>query len=617
MNSTKSIKNSFYQPWIFFIGVSFVTLYFDIKSKDPFNTPKLIVLVLFATMYFGFVTTNMTSLLRTGDTYLKIIIFNVLIFWLSMLLAVIFTDDILVALIGDTQRRNGFFAYSALVVVFFATVSFINFITVNVLIKSAIITGFIFGLYGMFQSFGMDFFTWVNPYNSVISTVGNPNFASALMAVFSVISFFTLIRKDYSYYIRTLAFLTLFISGFAIIKSDSRQGLVSLGIGVLFYLSVFYYLNNRKIGVYICVGSGLILIFSVLGMLQKGPFASVLYKTSVSIRGYYWSAGYEMFKANPAFGIGIDSYGQYFKEFRKQDYPLRFGYELGSSNAHNTFIQFFATGGVILGLSYFVLIILVFLMGLKLVKNTTSINQKISLTILSSWMAFQAQSVISIDNIGISIWGWVLGASIVGLYKTYNSGINSFSGEKKVSTLKTFSIATSQVVSLIILVPVLIFAVLLNRAEKNTYLASGFAANATVEQNREASYIYALKVLENPLSDQNYKLTATYALLDTGFGNEGYINLKKLLQMYPRNEYLYLELSAIEERTGNLEAAIELRKKLSGLDPWNAKNYLKLLQLYKALDLPIKASEMNSKIQSFAANTDVGILSEKELKSGT
>jgi O-antigen ligase len=598
------------------MGISFVTLYFDTKSKDPFNTPKLIALILIATFYFGIVATNIVSLFRTGNFSLNVTLYLALIFWLSMLISSIYTDDKLIALIGDTQRRNGFFAYTALIIIFLTATILINFTTAKVLIKSVILTGFIFSMYGIIQSFGFDPIKWVNPYNSVISTVGNPNFASALMAVFSVILLFTLNQNNYSIFFKFFASLTLVLSVLAIIKSDSRQGLVSLGIGILFYLSVFYYLNYRKLGVYFAVGSGLVLIFAILGMLQKGPLASLIYKTSVSIRGYYWSAGFEMFESSPFLGIGIDSYGQYFKEFRRQDYPLRFGYELGSSNAHNTFIQFFATGGIFLGLSYFLLILFILLMGLKLVSSTSKEQHKISLTILSSWVAFQAQSVISIDNIGISVWGWVLGGSIVGLYKINYFESIKLSKDKNFIKSTKFSKEKSRIISIIVLLPVLFVCVLLNRAEKNTFLAAGFAANANTPQNREVAYSYAKKVLENPLADQNYKLAATYALIDAGFRDESYLYLNKLLNQYPRNEYLYLELSTIEEKNGNLDLAIVFREQLSILDPWNAKNYLKLVQLYKADGRYSKAVEINNKIQSFAANTEISKLSEFEIING-
>ena len=94
-------------------------------------------------------------------------------------------------------------------------------------------------------------------------------------------------------------------------------------------------------------------------MLQIGPLAQYLYKDSVSVRGFYWRAGMKMFWENPLFGVGLDRYGAYFKEFREVNYPLRYGYEITSSNAHNTLIQIFATGGVMVGISYLCVLILI------------------------------------------------------------------------------------------------------------------------------------------------------------------------------------------------------------------------------------------------------------------
>jgi O-antigen ligase len=156
-------------------------------------------------------------------------------------------------------------------------------------------------------------------------------------------------------------------------------------------------------------------VFALLGMLQKGPLTSLLYKDSVSVRGYYWRAGIEMFKDSPLTGIGVDRYGTYFKEFREVGYPLKYGYEITSSNAHNTFIQLFATAGVFVGIFYLMLMALIFYSGVSLIKQINLEDKKIVLGLLSTWIGFQAQSLISIDNIGISIWGWLLGGSILAL----------------------------------------------------------------------------------------------------------------------------------------------------------------------------------------------------------
>ena len=46
------------------------------------------------------------------------------------------------------------------------------------------------------QISGIDFVTWNNQYNAVISTVGNPNFAAAIMAIIATLNFgFALIHS--------------------------------------------------------------------------------------------------------------------------------------------------------------------------------------------------------------------------------------------------------------------------------------------------------------------------------------------------------------------------------------------------------------------------------------
>ena len=104
-------------------------------------------------------------------------------------------------------------------------------------------------------------------------------------------------------------------------------------------------------------------------MLQFGPLQQYLYKASVSVRGYYWRAGLEMLSSHPFFGIGIDRYGSYFKQYREVDYPLNVGFQLTSSNAHNTFIQFFATGGIFLGITYLALNLFVLYRAIIGIKN--------------------------------------------------------------------------------------------------------------------------------------------------------------------------------------------------------------------------------------------------------
>jgi O-antigen ligase len=110
----------------------------------------------------------------------------------------------------------------------------------------------------------------------------------------------------------------------------------------------------------------------VLGMLQVGPLEKYLYKDSVTLRGYYWNAGINMLRENLFSGVGIDRYGANFKLYRDPSFSLRQGYELNSTNAHNVFIQYFATGGLFLGIIYLVLILLMYFIHYQEVSQNLS-----------------------------------------------------------------------------------------------------------------------------------------------------------------------------------------------------------------------------------------------------
>ena len=108
-----------------------------------------------------------------------------------------------------------------------------------------------------------------------------------------------------------------------------------------------------------------------------------------------------MLMDKPFTGVGVDRYGAYFKQFREAGYSLKYGFDIGSSNAHNTFIQMFATGGVFVGLTYLLILVYVLRMGIRAAKHSTGDQQKVVIGLLSAWIGFQAQSLISIDNIDL------------------------------------------------------------------------------------------------------------------------------------------------------------------------------------------------------------------------
>lgn len=615
MKQQKSIAsiNLSPKPMIFLvIGVSLVTLYFDLKSFDPINTPKLILLLIISSLLTGQLAKTMkfTSIKSSKIGYMLILLVS--LFLGSSLISTLLSDSLLTAFLGDTQRRNGFLSYLALSIVALSASKFIDFKNANYLFKISVLTGSIFSFYGLMQISGRDFVSWSNPYNAVIGTVGNPNFASALMAIFTTLALASLFMKGIPLAYKFTALICIVMSIIAIFASDSRQGLVSLSLAILFFVSGYLYLNRRRIGLLAIAFSITVSAFAIAGMLQVGPFTSLLYKASVSIRGYYWSAAIEMFKSSPITGVGFDHYGYYFKEFRSVQYPLKYGFDITSTNAHNTFLQMFATGGFFVGFSYLLIVLTTLILGLKLIRNSNSEEQILSLGVVSAWLAFQAQSVISIDNVGISVWGWLLTGVIFGLASKKESDKTDTQSSNLRSSTKKQVLVMPFFITIFFLIPILVLSTLLIRVESNTVLARNLYENLTQQADKSTPLSrqlllllegHADYVLNNPLSDPNYKLQVANYLFIYGEKNKSFQILTDMAEQNPRNPYILGAVAIFATDLNNQNAAIDARKKIITVDPWNAKNYLQLMLLYKSAGDVSNSLIMKEKILSFASSS--------------
>lgn len=598
--------------WFLIIGISTVTLYFNTKAHDPFNTPKLIILLVLSGWLLGHIFNHYRKV------YLHItrkeFVFLVIpaLFMVTQLGALFFTDIFIVGLIGDTQRRNGFLSYFALTIVLIFCMISVNYYYALRVLKSAIIVGILLCSYGLMQITGNDFVSWNNPYNSMIATVGNPNFASSLLALISLIALFSLFNNEFSKLYKTVAACLIFVSLYLIVLSQSRQGLLVMLFAILFYFTVLVFINFRNFRIPVIITSLVVTALAILGMLQIGPLSSVLYKSSVTVRGYYWRAAWEMFLDKPLTGIGLDRYGAYFKQFRESGYPLKYGFDITSSNAHNVYLQLFSTGGLFVGLTYFVLLALVFFAGIQNIRRTSGNSQRFNLMFLATWIGFQAQSLISIDNIGISIWGWLIGGCILGV--NLNSlGVNKIEINGRDRSIKKNTLSLYQpTISALFLIPILIFSFNLHRIETDTFLAKAYADPAN-PANKPIVSNYADKVVSNPIADPYYKLLVSLYMVDMGDIESSHKVVSSLHEKDPRNLDYIRWLIEYEKSKKNLDNELEYRELIVNLDPWNAINYFEMGLIYKQKGDLVKMINMKEKIVNFASNSEIADKAIREL----
>jgi O-antigen ligase len=612
-NKTKSktLKNQGDRLIYRILAVSvIITLYFNTNLQDPFNSPKMWILTLLAASLCIYVFPSRQSVKTTksGSTYNKKIYFVIYSFIISLFLSTVFTDSIYTAFFGASGRRLGFLTYISLSIVLLVLIKFARNTSPRIY-APVLMLSLVLVVYGFLQGSGNDFVAWNNPYNSIILTFGNPNYASAMLAIFAAVLLGGCLEQQLSIYIKVLSISLVILMIVLIQNSKSRQGLLAFIIASLTQLVFIAYFKKKILGrlfIFLLFTS---LSLIALAMLQIGPLANLIYKQSVSIRGYYWRAAFEMFKANPIFGIGIDRYGEYFKEYRETNYSLTFSFELNSSNAHNVPLQFLAMGGAIVGISYALISLLVFIAGIKLILKSDASTRNYHTTLFSAWIAFQAQSVISIDNIGLTIWGWILSGLILGLYG--NSG--SLEEDINLSNLHTRnSLLTKQMVSYICILITSILCLFLYRGEA-LILKQRSVYNPKIEENRVVTKELGLQMINTPLVDPAYRFMSSTYLLTSGYEDLGFKILDELLTADPRNlDYLNAKAGFLEQLNRKNEA-IEFRRLIHKYDPWNARNLLTLGEDFKSVNDKKNMDETLSQILAFASNHPIAIEAREKL----
>lgn len=592
---------------ILYLILASITLSIYTNAQDPINPIKQIILILFSAWLLPKIwpKSKMTHVINFFNHRLNLLKI-LFIFLFFQLISALVSHDITTGILGDHQRRNGFLTYASLSILLIYTALNFNKYSYTSFVKFILALSTVLGLYGLAQTLDKDFVDWNNPYNNLILTVGNPNFASSLLAILGILLTAIVIDKYFGtiYRLTSAIILILFIA--LMVFSNSIQGLVVYAVGASglfgFYLYKKYGLNFQVI-IYIF---SLIICFSlaVLGTLQRGPFQLFLYKESVSIRGYYWRAAIEMFKSNPIFGVGTDQYGTFFRMFREASYPLRYGFEITSSNAHNVYLQFFSTSGILVGASYVLLIALIFkcsvhnLRESRLEKNSSLIYPGI----FFAWVGYVIQGLISIDNISLSIWGWFLGGAL--LAKTLQK---NEPGNLPIKSDLSFFLAPLFVFIMFVMSSFIL------RAETDMQSQMRISNIADTRENREYFIDATNKIYLNPFAPQFYKRIVSERLFDA---SEQKLALERINKLIQENSFIcenYYSRITINQNLDNLSAVIEDQEKLLKLDPWGAGNMYNLALNYKKIGDFQRMNQIKSLLLKFASNSKIGDMARSTL----
>lgn len=336
---------------------------------------------------------------------------------------------------GTMGRNTGLLCYASLLLVLLGGTFVSGTEAFKGIVNVAIAVGSISGLYGALQFFGADPINWANKYSPVIGFLGNPNFQSSLLGMGAIASVVLALDHSAKRSVRVIAAASALISLGVAAVSNSQQGLLVFVIGI----SILGYFKIKRLGKTILTSiyvSGLLItaLVSILGFLNKGFLSPYLYQASVTYRGDYWRAGWNMALHNPLFGVGLDSYGDNYRKYRTLEATLRRGPDVISNAAHNVFIDLAANGGIPLLVIYVAFLALAIHKIYKYLKSGS--KDQYFEGVIAVWVGFVAQSVISINQIGLAVWGWILTGLIIG-WKQETGDLQTFDTQKKLKKTKS------------------------------------------------------------------------------------------------------------------------------------------------------------------------------------
>jgi hypothetical protein len=416
------------------VGSALITIFLISGSvTDPVNVPKLLLL---GAIGFGAIAVVLQSGFLQLFKANRHIIIVVALFFLAMISSVSLSKlPISQNFYGAYGRNSGLLTYVCLSMVLIGTVT----IQANENLKKVLlglgIAGSVNLVYCLWVILFGDFIGWSNPYGNILGTLGNPNFIGAFLGIFFSVCMAFVFDVKTEFKAKLVLFFVCLLTFFEIYKSHAIQGRVvsALGLGVVLFFAVRSRFSSLFTSLYslVFVVAGTL---AALGALQVGPLTQYIYKYSVSLRGQYWLAGWNTGIENPIHGVGMDGFGDWYRRARDVQALTTPGVNTVVNAAHNVFMDMFAFGGWPLLLTYSAIMIFA---GAALfrVALRSKVYDPIFVSISVAWLGYQLQSIISINQIGLAIWGWVLTGALIA-YERNTRDLNSREDVKTTPALK-------------------------------------------------------------------------------------------------------------------------------------------------------------------------------------
>ncbi len=477
----------------------FVPLLLWPKTSEVFEFNKMI----FTYLLTGLITCAfLIKSLFQGELKIKRTFLDIplLLFFLGQLITTIFSIDTHTSLWGYYSRfHGGLISTISYLFLYFTFTSHFSqqknqkHLETTILYSILASAGLV-AFYGFLEHFGIDKHIWIQDVqNRVFSTLGQPNWLSAylvallplpiflafhsqstkkrLLFIFLASLYYTtiLFTKSRSgigttFIILTLSFLFLFFRSL-----KNKKKLKPLILTTLFCLSVTFLVGTpwtpspAQIQHRLNVGGPvwptaepLLNIINLttqakpLELEKLSPQTQQLIEAkqkgvrfggsdSFEIRRVVWTGAWKLFKQNPVLGTGVETFAYSYYWTRPQEHNQLSEWDFLYNKAHNEYLNFLATTGLVGTLTYLALIVSTFVIYIKtFLKNK---DKPLPTALLIGYISILITNFFGFSVIPIALLFYLYPALLLSLYPRFISKF-SFSPQliKKDSPIKQFLI---------------------------------------------------------------------------------------------------------------------------------------------------------------------------------
>ena len=363
--------------WSFHALLFIVPLIFLPITSELFEFNKMIVTYIL-TIFIAFFW--LSRMAFEGRIIFKRTILDIpiSIFLLTQFISLLFSIDVRTSWFGYYSRFNGgFLSLFSYAILYWSAVSNLEPKNVKSLLSATLSSAILVSTWGFLERLGIDASWWVQDVqNRVFSTLGQPNWLAAYLCalMFIPLSEYLKSKKISQFLLFSFFFLILLFT-------RSRSGLLAFGIGSVVFWGMQYkfkpLINFLLFSFFILLSlifiSNPIRDLSIKSTQSSEPAVGTALETggteSGSIRKIVWSGALKIWQASSKnfwLGTGPETFAMSYYQYRPMEHNNTSEWELLYNKAHNEYLNYLATTGILGLVSYLLLLVI---MGYSIVSN--------------------------------------------------------------------------------------------------------------------------------------------------------------------------------------------------------------------------------------------------------